>query len=268
MNIALITLLLSFWSIIGMSSEIVSSLPLTSAQMLEIGHKIWKNECNGSRNGLTTWRKGEDFASMGIGHFIWFPAHTQHPYQETFPSLMKFMEQHGAQVPQFIIDAHYACPWKSRTEFYNAFFHPDMMALREFLFNTIELQVQFIMQRVERSLDGMVASCTSPSEKQHIAQQYRLLTQTTQGWYAIIDYINFKGEGNKETETYQGRGWGLKQVLLGMRSKTAKDSLSRMVASAKRALSDRVQHAPQEKKEQEQQWLKGWYNRLDTYLQA
>ncbi len=38
-----------------------------------IGHLIWKNECGGAIEGLTYWVKGEPCASLGIGHFIWYP---------------------------------------------------------------------------------------------------------------------------------------------------------------------------------------------------
>src|SRR5262245_43382547 len=42
---------------------------LSSAEAMRIGRKIWQNECNGTVAGLTAWNSGENFASLGIGHF-------------------------------------------------------------------------------------------------------------------------------------------------------------------------------------------------------
>ncbi|MFZ4681922.1 MAG: hypothetical protein ACOYMS_05440, partial [Terrimicrobiaceae bacterium] len=58
-----------------LSSSLVfaQSIQLSDAQANEIGRRIWKNECAGSVDGLTSWNSGEDFASLGIGHFIWYP---------------------------------------------------------------------------------------------------------------------------------------------------------------------------------------------------
>jgi hypothetical protein len=48
--------------------------------------KIWQNECNGTIAGLTSWNAGEDFASLGIGHFIWYPKGRRGPFEKVFPS--------------------------------------------------------------------------------------------------------------------------------------------------------------------------------------
>src|SRR5262245_44130803 len=39
----------------------------------KVGHKIWINETGGDRNAIASWNANEEFASLGIGHFIWFP---------------------------------------------------------------------------------------------------------------------------------------------------------------------------------------------------
>jgi hypothetical protein len=44
---------------------------LSESQKMAIGKKIWQNECGGTVDGLTTWNVGEEFPSLGIGHFIW-----------------------------------------------------------------------------------------------------------------------------------------------------------------------------------------------------
>src|SRR5688500_9282686 len=63
----------------------VSALTVSSQDANAIGEKIWRNECKGTIEGLTNWKKGENFASMGIGHFIWYPAEKKERFRETFP---------------------------------------------------------------------------------------------------------------------------------------------------------------------------------------
>ena len=45
---------------------------LTSSQALWLGERIFANECASKRACLTSWNEGEDFPSLGIGHFIWY----------------------------------------------------------------------------------------------------------------------------------------------------------------------------------------------------
>jgi hypothetical protein len=87
---------------------------------------------------------------------------------------------------------------------------------------------------------------------------------TPNGTYALIDYVNFKGDGTLATERYQGQGWGLLQVLAGMREVPAgQAAAAEFAASAKRMLSRRVANAPAERGES--RWLPGWHNRCATY---
>ena len=46
---------------------------------------------------LTHWNEGEDFPSLGIGHFIWFPEGVDAPFDEQFPALISYLRQ---QVPK------------------------------------------------------------------------------------------------------------------------------------------------------------------------
>src|ERR1700761_3682082 len=56
-----------------------------------IGRKVWMNECDGTVTGLTSWNGGEAFPSLGIGHFIWYPAGKRGPYEESFPLLIAYL---------------------------------------------------------------------------------------------------------------------------------------------------------------------------------
>ena len=102
----------------------------------------------------------------------------------------------------------------------------------------------------------------SPKEREKITVTFNQLAKDPQGLYALIDYVNFKGEGTSLTEQYKGQGWGLLQVLQLMPA-TSKNIIDDFIASAKTVLTRRVQNSPPER--DEARWLKGWTNRLETY---
>ena len=65
-------------------------------------------------------------------------------------------------------------------------------------------------------------------------------------------------------ERYNGRGWGLLQVLGEMRDVPSGPSAAKeFAASAKRVLSRRIANSPPERGEK--RWEPGWHNRCDTY---
>jgi hypothetical protein len=85
---------------------------------------------------------------------------------------------------------------------------------------------------------------------------------TPQGVYALVDYVNFKGEGLNPAERYQGRGWGLLQVLEEMKPvKAGPGAATEFSAAARRVLGRRIQLAPRP----ESQWRAGWFSRCDSY---
>jgi len=59
----------------------------------------------------------------------------------------------------------------------------------------------------------------------------------------MIDYMNFKGEGTKETERYKGEGWGLLQVLERMHG-TGPGAPKEFAQAAAEVLTRRVKNAP------------------------
>ena len=42
-------------------------------------------------NEVLWWNPGEEFPSLGIGHFIWYPAGVDGPFIESFPRLLAFL---------------------------------------------------------------------------------------------------------------------------------------------------------------------------------
>ncbi len=239
----------------------VFSLSVSPENANKIGEKIWKNECAGSVEGLTNWKKGENFASLGIGHFIWYSHGKKERFQETFPDLLAFLQKNGVALPAWLKTAK-VCPWNSREEFYENIQSSEMKSLRQFLLDTKGLQAIFIANRLETSFAQILNKC-SQQEKNKINTLFTRLAEDANGLYALIDYLNFKGAGISSNETYKGQGWGLLQVLQNMPDSSEKP-LVNFVHSAKNILSQRVKNSPPERNEN--QWMKGWFNRLDTYL--
>ncbi|MFI5332537.1 MAG: hypothetical protein ACHQVS_00375 [Candidatus Babeliales bacterium] len=240
-------------------------LQLSSSEAQIIGQKIWRNECRCSTEQLTWWKKGEEWASLGIGHFIWYPAHKQGPFTQTFPELLRFLAQHKIQLPAWL-KKYPPCPWQTRESFFNDTQSPRMKELRALLSSTIELQAQFIANRLERTLPTMLATCNS-LECAHIQKQFYRVANSPMGLYALIDYVNVKGEGTNPAERYDNQGWGLLQVLNRMQgTNSGKAAIQEFVTCAKTVLTERVNNAPPGRNEG--QWLKGWHNRIDTYLAA
>lgn len=236
---------------------------ISSSDAESVGRKIWLNECGGKVMGLTSWNQGEDFASLGICHFIWYPKNQSGPFCEIFPDVLVFLGSRGVPLPDWLA-ANRACPWLTREEFLQQLNSSQMIELRNLLENTICLQAEFMALRLQKSLPVMVNKF--PQDKRTgMIRKFNLLVQNSQGLYAILDYLNFKGEGLLPTEAYQGEGWGLIQVLARMReSSTDENVLTAFVEAANEVLERRVANSPVERNEK--RWLKGWQNRIATYL--
>ncbi len=68
------------------NAEVVSRpTRLSPDQLQRVGQRIWQNECSGTIDGLTSWNSGEDFASLGIGHFICIRSENEAPLKRASP---------------------------------------------------------------------------------------------------------------------------------------------------------------------------------------
>jgi hypothetical protein len=236
-----------------------AGLAISDAQALSAGRRLWKNECDGTVEGLTSWNAGEAFASLGIGHYIWYPAGETGPFEESFPELVRFLVAQGVEVPGWVASGG-GCPWKTREAFERDRGSGRMRALRSLLARTVALQARFSADRLQAALPKMVAAA-SPDEADRIQRQFARVAASPNGIYALLDYVNFKGEGVLATERYQGQGWGLLQVLAGM--KADPDAAREFSRSAARVLTNRVALSPPER--HESRWLPGWKSRVATY---
>jgi hypothetical protein len=252
-----------FAALIALLPRPLHATSLSHADILRIGNKIWQNECNGTIAGLTSWNAGEDFASLGIGHFIWYPKGRRGPFEESFPKLVSFISKRGAKLPALLLGTgEKPCPWNSRTEFLRAQHSTEMNQLRGFLADTIDLQAEFLIARLESALPKMLAEA-APSDRANVQEQFERLTKTSQGCYALVDYVNFKGEGVLHTERYQGQGWGLLQVLEAMHGTSDAGAVDEFARAARAVLTQRVQNSPAER--HESRWLSGWIRRVNSY---
>ncbi len=138
-----------------------------------------------------------------------------------------------------------------------------MAGLRKWLASTVPLQTDFIIARSRAALPKILAAAPA-GEGARIQANYQRVASTPQGTYALIDYVNFKGEGTQESERYKGQGWGLLQVLGEMRDgPLGPAAASEFAAAAKRVLSRRISNSPPARGEA--RWREGWHNRADTY---
>jgi hypothetical protein len=243
---------------------VLSALNLSQAEAMRIGRGIWQNECNGTVAGLTSWNAGENFASLGIGHFIWYPKGVSGPFEESFPPLISLIAAHGRKLPAILAREGNHCPWNSRSEFDRARQTAEMKELRQFLVDTVDLQAQFMVNRLQNALPKMLQE-TSAANRAKVEHEFERLTGSSRGCFALVDYVNFKGEGVLHSERYHDQGWGLLQVLEQMPESNG-DGVAAFSGSAAEVLKRRVRNAPPERKES--RWLPGWIHRVNSYSRS
>lgn len=246
-------------------AELQTDLQLSETELTWLGEQIFRNECASRLHCLTSWNEGEDFPSFGIGHFIWYREGQQEIYQESFPALLRYLQQAGETLPAWIVEQEFEQPWPDRDSFQASLEEEKLGALRQLLADTMPLQTRFIIERFLQT-QAQVLDTETPVSQARLAKLESLsLANPPYGIYALIDYVNFKGSGLDPAERYQDQGWGLMQVLDRMPSDEAY-TLQAFVAAAGGVLEARVNNAPAERNER--RWLEGWKNRLNTYLPA
>lgn len=235
-------------------------LTISPQQLSLVANKIEQNETAGQRKFLMHWNQGEDFVSLGIGHFIWFPSNYKGPFKETAPDLFTFLANTNLKLPELF--SQYAdCPWHNIEEFKAAYRTTKVQNAIDFLEATKPLQAAYIFSRLEQALPTMLLSSEHPN---HVKQQFYLMANSTSGIYPLIDYVNFKGEGVKPSERYKDEGWGLLDVLENMNAnKAGSATVNEFADQAAIILTRRVDNSPAERNEK--RWLPGWLKRIDTY---
>ena len=240
------------------------TIRLSPEEALRVGLLIWRNESGGTVDGLTHWNTGEDFASLGIAHFIWYPEGRRGPFFESFPGLLSFLLVNDAKVPDWLAEAR-GCPWPDRASFRAEFRSERMKELRSLLGSTVDLQARYAAHRLEGALPKILEAAP-PARRALLRSRFYAVAAHPRGVYALVDYVNFKGEGTSPSERYQGVGWGLLQVLEEMAQAPAgPEAVASFSAAAGRVLERRVRLAPPARGES--RWLPGWRKRILTYLE-
>jgi hypothetical protein len=237
---------------------------LSNAELRLIADKIFKNESGGDYNNLVHWNDGEDFASMGVGHFTWYPAGRSARFGNTFPDVLEHLQASGVQMPVWLQQARYqGAPWHSKAELMYAKQTGQVQELQALLYQTRLLQAAFIVDRARRAMPQLVNAST-PQLRSQVAQNLNAVANTPGGWYVLVDYVNFKGEGLNRTGGYNGQNWGLLQVLEDMNpGQQGQQALNEFADAATRVLARRVRNSPPARNEA--RWLAGWSNRINTY---
>ena len=253
----------------GYMTLFASEIILTDKQANFIAQKVWQNEGAGLDKYLVHWNDGEDFASVGIGHFIWFSKGHTERFREVFPMLISFMEKREVKMPVWL-NSKTALPWNSKAEFYAAKKakgkkHTELFA---FLKSTMSYQAEFMAQRLSQALPQMLESIDDSQREALVKKRFYEVMHNKdgsineRGLYVLLDYTNFKGEGTLKSERYNGQGWGLLQVLEHMDPKESNKQKA-FAQSASRMLSRRIKNSPPARGEE--RWRKGWNVRLNTY---
>jgi hypothetical protein len=232
-----------------------------------IGDMVFFNECGEKLDLIVCWNEGEDFMSLGLGHFIWYQKDKDNRFEESFPRLVNFMREKGRKIPVWLEDMERnGYPWKNRQELLQNLHKEDLAKLRRFLHDTLSLQALFLFERLNDALPKML-KVAPPDACKNVEYQFCRLVNTPGGIYALVDYVNFKGEGVLENESYNEVRWGLLQVLENMHGQDRDISaLNEFVLNAKKLLKQRVLNAPAGI--DESRWLSGWGRRLDSYVAA
>ncbi len=204
-------------------------LALSESSLQKIAMNMFKNEAGCKIKALNEWDRTEPFPSIGIPHTIWYPKKDRRKYVESFPAMWKFLRQKFRESPQDSsiemprwLDANNVgpAPWASKAEF-----DADVErvgALTKFLSHpkVVMWQAEFMLARLNNSLAKIVAAAElqTPTRAQAIKSNLTLLLKSDNGILALVDYVNFKGEGVDPNERSgpENISWGLRQVLEGM----------------------------------------------------
>ena len=244
--------------------NITSCGALSTTEIEQIGRQIWQNEASGKEELLVFWNKNEDFPSLGIGHNVWFPQGQAAQYSEGFPLLCQFLKEHGVVLPSWLEQAlKTGAPWQTRELFYQDLDRTQQ--LKQLLVSTIELQTEFMLNRFEQKLPLIIAAA-DPKQRKIIQKNIDLMLSTPAGTYALVDYLNFKGDGLNSKEALKGMRWGLLAVLQDMpQGLTQNNVVKAFAASAAKKLLLRIENSGPDYKLIT--FLHGWMKRISTYVE-
>ncbi len=235
---------------------------LSQEMTKKIGEQIWQNEASGREDLLVFWNEKESFPSLGIGHNIWFPEGHEIKYTQGFPLLCNYLKAHDVALPEWLKETlSIGAPWKNREDFYHDHSHRE--ELRQLLVDTVDLQTEFMIDRLHQRLSD-ISKALPDEDRERVEQNINLMLSSALGTYALVDYLNFKGDGINPKEESNGERWGLLQVLIDMPKNLTKDTVTKAFAiTAAKKLVMLIEHSSPSY--HRIHFLAGWMKRLSTY---
>jgi len=196
----------------GKSSHKAKDLPVPQLVLpgdlaKKIGQKIWLNETGGKSDAITSWNANEEFASLGIGHFIWFPVGKWLPFEESFPALLEFMRKKNVHLPAWLDQTQIpANPWTSRAEFRKNSNSPQMKELRQFLLDTVAEQTQFMVARAQGAMEKILKTTPDGTEREHIVIQFTRVIRASEDFLSADRLHQLQGRGHQPERSRHGQG--------------------------------------------------------------
>ena len=243
------------------------AVPNPKQDLAWVAERVFMNEANGDPNKLITWSNKDNYATLGFGRFVWYPAGQNGVAPETFPAFLAFAESNRTPIPSWLAQRPTrGGPWRNQAAFERAQNDPEMTELRNFLRKTASLQGAFMVGRLKSNLPNMVGHLP-PAERERVLKNFQVMEQSAGGLYPVLDYVYFKGDGTNPNEQYRGKGWGLLQVLQNMENVPAGPvALAEFMRAADDTLMRRIANAPVENGEA--RLLSAWQKRIQTYKPA
>src|ERR1019366_10419818 len=94
--------LVVYFAVSSLDQSYAMAFKISKADTLLIAQRIFKNECDVEKDCLLEWNMGEDFLSLGLGHFIWLPANAPSIFKESFRSYLQYARQKGEIFPVWL----------------------------------------------------------------------------------------------------------------------------------------------------------------------
>ncbi len=229
-----------------------------------IAQRILRNQANDTAAPLVRWNTTENFATLGLGQFIWYPSGKTGRFRETFPAYLDYVKAHNIPLPAWLAQrAQHGGPWPDSTAFKNARTDQQMQELDNFLRKTLNLQANFMALQLTQAIPQRINQLPL-KERQQALRAYNTMIKTPGGLYPLLDYVQFQGDGANPAERYNNKGWGLLQVLQNMDSvQPGPGALAEFMRAADDTLVTRIANAPAERREA--RLLDNWLQRVNTY---
>lgn len=249
---------LGFWGSAHSSTSVSIDNRYITEKLID---KIQANETGGKQENLIIRNNKEAVCSLGIGHFTWYPkAVTEKKFKETFPALLEDLQKTDGvfkDAPDVVLPS--ACPWSSAeqlqqeksTEVYRRIY----MGLTSDAGKRV--QVNYMVAHANEAIAETILNDDVAAKK------INELLSSELGTYAIVDYVNFKGN-SAPGEAYSGFTWGFKTAIDVMSEEGTLKPEVRFQIAVETLLEMRVEEANKLGKD-ESSFLAGWLKRVDTY---